>query len=383
VARVDLGALADNCRSMQDLVAPAEVCAVVKANAYGHGAPQVATTARQAGVRWLAVALIEEAMELLAAGLEPPILVLSEIPRSATEAAVRAGISLTVYSRPALHSVREVAAQIGRPARVHLKVDTGMHRVGADLVTALALAQEIGGDDHLVLEGVCTHLAVADDPSHPGSDRQLASFAVFLSELADRGLDPGLVHAANSSGAIWRPDSRYSMVRCGISLYGYVEPEVLRRAPSPVVLQPVMSWVSQVVLTRDLEAGEAVSYGLRRPRPQAGQVAVVPVGYADGFPRRMFEAGGQVLIRGIRRHLAGTVTMDQIVVDCGLDRVEVGDEVILIGRDDGESILADEVAHRLGTISYEVLCGIGARVPRLAVGREPRPGPNASPRVDR
>jgi alanine racemase len=362
-AAVDLGAIAHNVRELVRIVAPARVCAVVKAGGYGHGAVEVAQAALAAGASDLAVALPSEGSELRAAGIEAPILLLSEPEQ--WEHAVAAGLDATVYTAAGIDGL---ADRVGpdRPWRVHLKVDTGMHRVGCDPGDALALAQRIASRSQLVLRSVWTHCPVADEPENPFTAEQAVRFAGVVDELRAHGIQVPEVHAANSAGALVVPGLRHDMVRCGIAVYGI--------EPSPGVhgdadLRPAMALKARVSYVRPVRAGEGVSYGLRRPAPQDTVVATVPVGYADGVQRRAAEVGVEVLVGGQRRSLAGTVTMDQLMVDCGPDSgVAVGDEVVLFGRQGNHEVTATEWAQRLGTIAYEVVCGIGPRVPRVHLG---------------
>ena len=246
-----------------------------------------------------------------------------------------------------------------------------MHRVGADPADAAELAGRIASQPGLRFEGLWTHLAVADEPDDPFTGEQLARFDKVRAELAARGLVPEIVHAANSAGAILHPPARLDLVRCGISLYGY--------PPAPGLageadLTPVLTLKAEVTMVRRLAQGERPSYGRRRPLPADAVVATVPLGYADGVVRALSHAGGEVLVGGRRRPLAGTVTMDQLMVDCGSDAaVKVGDEVVLLGRQGADCITAEEWAGRLGTISYEVLCGVGPRVDRRYTGGPPAP----------
>lgn len=373
-ATVDLGAVAHNVALLRRLVAPAQLCAVVKADGYGHGALTVARAALEAGAASLAVALVEEGMELRRAGIDAPVLVLSEPVPGAVLDALACDLTLTVYRREGVQVLAQAAATMSRrPVAVHLKVDTGMHRVGAHPEQALAVALAIAGTKRLRLEGLWTHLAVADDVEDTFTAEQLARFEAVRRALADAGVVPEMVHAANSAAAIAHPASRYDLVRCGLAVYGYPPtPAVgtaLEAALGPgTTLRPVLGLLARVSLVRDLEAGERVSYGRVRPLPCASRVAVVPLGYADGVPRRLLEGGMEVLVGGRRRPLAGTVTMDQLMVDCGPGaEVEVGDEVVLLGRQGQEEITAEDWARALGTISYEVLCAIAPRVPRVVV----------------
>ena len=252
-----------------------------------------------------------------------------------------------------------------------------MHRVGAAPEDFVALAKLIDGEPALALEGVWTHLPVADGVNEEDrryTEAQLDLFDYLLAELAAAGIEVPLVHAANTAASVTFPRSRHDMVRCGIGLYGYLPGPTVQRAFSEQAdgerLYPAMSLKARVVAVRELEAGERPSYGRRRPLPTRSFVATVPIGYADGVPRTLFDAGYEVLIGGFRRPLAGAVTMDQIVVDCGNDpTVLPGDEVVLLGTQGGETITADDWAEMLGTISYEVVCGVGPRMPRVAVNR--------------
>jgi alanine racemase len=365
-AEVDLDAVAHNVGVVRRLVAPAAVWSVVKADGYGHGAEPVSRAALEAGAEGLAVALVEEAVALRQAGIDAPLLVLSEPPPHQYGDVVRWGLRTVVYTPAAIDGLAAVGRAAGdRPVPVHLKVDTGMHRVGAWPEDALALASRVDAEPSLVLEGVMTHLAVADDPDDPYTAGQLDAFDAVLAALRQAGIDPPLVHAANSAGGIAHPRARRSFVRAGIATYGI--------APGPGVrhlageLRPALSLRARVSFVKRIAGGARISYGLRHHFDRAATVATVPLGYADGVPRRLATTGGDVLIGGRRRRITGVVTMDQLMVDCGDDDVAPGDEVVLIGTQGHERITADEWAERLDTIAYEITCGIGARVPRLYV----------------
>jgi alanine racemase len=378
-ADIDLDAVRHNASLLCRLADPAALCAVVKADGYGHGELAVARAALEGGATWLAVALVEEGVTLREAGIDAPILLLSEPPPEAMADAVAHHLVPTVYSAEGVGALGQVVGD-GPPIEVHLKIDTGMHRVGADPANAVALADLIRADPGLRLGAVWTHLAVADGADPVDTEfthRQLDRFDAVLAALAGAGHHPPLVHAANSAGTIAVPAARRDLVRCGISVYGVSPTPALAtqlEAATGGRLRPALSLRTRVTFVRDVEAGERPSYGRRRPLGERSTVATAPIGYADGVPRRLFDQGGQVLVGGVRRPLAGVVTMDQIVVDCGpagSSGVEVGDEVVLIGSQGEEEITADEWADLLGTISYEVLCGIGPRVPRVTVDRRP------------
>jgi len=383
-ADIDLDAVRHNAAVLARLSEPAALCAVVKADGYGHGAVPVARAALEGGAHWLAVALVEEGVALREAGIEAPILLLSEPAPAAMDEAVARRLDPTVYSAGGLQQLGAAVADRGLPpVEVHLKVDTGMHRVGADIADVPGLVAATTAHPRLAFGALWTHLAVAEGDSPPDREftaAQLGRFDAVVAALAEAGHPPPMTHAANSAGAIGVPAARRDMVRCGIAVYGVAPTAALAdevaRATGGGRLRPVLSLRARVTSTRDLDAGERPSYGRRRPLGQRSTVATVPIGYADGVPRRLFDGGGEVLIRGIRRPLAGAVTMDQVVVDCGpvgAAPVAVGDEVVLIGRQGTEEVTADEWACLLGTISYEVLCDIGPRVPRVNVdgGRPP------------
>ena len=382
-ADIDLDAVRHNASILAGIAAPATLCAVVKADAYGHGAGPVARAALEGGATWLAVALVEEGISLREKGIEAPILLLSEPPVEAMAEAVAHALVPTVYTYGGLENLSRAAGD-GPPAlEVHLKVDTGMHRVGADPADAPGLAAAIVADPRITLGALWTHLAVAEgsDPvDREFTAVQLERFDATVACLAAAGHQPPMTHVANSAAAIGVPRARRDMVRCGIALYGVAPTPPLAERISAAAggkrLHPVLSLRARVTYVRDLDAGERPSYGRCRPLEQRSTVATAPVGYADGVPRRLFELGGEVLIGGLRRPLAGMVTMDQVVIDCGpvgSAPVEVGDEVVLLGRQGSEEVTAEEWAGLLGTISYEVLCGIGSRVPRLVVEGGGRP----------
>ena len=371
-AWIDLDAVRHNAHAFVEHVAPASVCAVVKADGYGHGSIQCARAALEGGASMLAVAAVEEGVELREAGIESPILLLSEFPTGAAVAVLEHRLIPTVYSFDRIGALHAAAAPVG--TAVHLKVDTGMHRVGALPSEALALAQAIDASSVLELAGTFTHLAVADivdwdNPNHPYTYLQLDRFDDVLASLVAAGIDPGVCHASNSAGALAHPRARYDMVRVGVSLYGN-DPDPGCVAESfGVSLRPPLHLTSRVSHTKRLGAGSRISYGLVYELACDSVVATVPIGYADGVPRRLSSAGGHVLINGQRFPIAGRVTMDQIVIDCGpVDEagavVERGDEVVLLGSQGGEHITPWDWARSLETIAYEITCGISKRVPR-------------------
>jgi len=378
-AEIDLGALRHNAALLARICAPAALGAVVKADGYGHGATAVAGAALQGGAQWLAVATVAEGAALRDAGITAPVLVLMEPSSHAAPEVVGRGLVPAVYSRAALEALAAASRVAGVVTDVHLKVDTGMHRGGAAPGDLPELFEALARSPGLALGGLWTHFPVADgagDDDRAFTEAQLAALEAARETAAAAGLTPRLVHAANSAGALAYPEARLDLVRCGIALYGVSpfppsapRPEVLA-ATGADGLRPVLSWRAAVSSVRRVEAGARPSYGRLSPLEAPSTVATVPVGYADGVPRRYFEAGGVVLVGGRRRRLAGMVSMDQIVVDCGSDDVAVGDDVVLIGAQGTETLTVTQWAAALRTIEHEVLCGIGSRVPRVAVEGE-------------
>jgi len=358
---VDLSAIRSNVAAIRAYVAPAQVCAVVKADAYGHGDVPCAEAALAGGAESLAVALVEEGVRLREAGITAPILLLSESELGDAERIVEWDLVPTGYRAEFCEEVAAAAARRGAvPYPIHLKVDTGMHRVGADPAEAERLARDVADDSRLRLAGLWTHFPVSEsDPDY--TRRQVADLMRLRDTLAAEGIDVEVLHAANTAGALDLAESRLDMVRVGLGIYG------LRPASDTgpgLRLRPAMRVVSEVTFVRRLPAGERPSYGQCHPLPAESTVATVPIGYADGVCRRLSDVGGEVLIGGRRYPFAGTVTMDQIVVDVGDDPIEIGDEVVVLGAQGDAAITADEWAERLGTINYEIVCQFGPRLPR-------------------
>ena len=364
-AEVDLGAISANAATLREWAAPAALCAVVKADGYGHGAVPAARAALAGGADVLAVALVAEGVELRDAGIDAVVMVLSQASADEIDTLVEADLDATVYTSSGVQGLADAARRAGRsaerPVRVHLKVDTGMHRVGAQPGDAVALARTVADEPSLELRSVFTHCAVADEPGNPFTGRQLARFDAVLAGLAAAGIEVPCTHAANTAAAIDHPAARLGLVRCGIGIYGLdPSPELAGRVP----LVPAMSLHARVSHVKRVAAGEGISYGLRYRPTAETTIATVPLGYADGLPRRLGSNGGTVLVGGVPRPIAGSVTMDQILVDCGDDPVDVGDEVVLIGRQGDAAIGAQDWAALLDTIAYEIVCGISQRVPR-------------------
>jgi len=377
-AEVDRGALRHNVALLRRAAAPAALCAVVKADGYGHGALAVGRAAVGAGAAWLAVATVEEGVELRRGGIGAPVLVLAEPPPGAMAEVVARRLTPALYSAGGIEAAARAAARAGVVTDVHLKLDTGMHRVGAGPEELDALVDLLLAHPSLRFAALWTHFPVADgvgEEDRAFTAAQVAALQAAAARLRAAGRGPALLHAANSAGALAHPGARLDLVRCGIALYG-VDPFPVTDATVAGVLEatgaaglrPVLSLRAEVTHVRRHGPGTRPSYGRLRPLGGEAVVATVPLGYADGVPRRFFSAGGTVLVRGRRRALAGMVTMDQIVLDCGQDGdVVAGDEVVLIGPQGADEVSATEWAGVLGTIPHEVLCGIGKRVPRVVV----------------
>jgi len=355
LARISTEAISRNCAHLRSrLAGGAELCAVVKADGYGHGALQSARAARDGGATWLAVATAGEAVALRQAGIDGRVLVMGALTAEEAHALVQRGVDLVAWT-PGF------ARLLASDARVHVKLDTGMGRLGAkDPEEVRAVAAEVAARDDVELVGLMTHFATADERGDDYFPAQLARFTEFVEGM--RSEHDGLVcHAANSAATLRDPASHFDMVRCGVGIYGL---DPFQVDPADEGLEPALSLESWVAAVKRFEPGESAGYGRRWVAPESTWVATVPVGYGDGW-RRGLTNDCDVLIRGRRHPLVGTVSMDNVTVDLGADTdVEVGDTAVLIGEQDGERILCEEVARRLHTINYEVTCGLTQRVPR-------------------
>src|SRR5215469_4572435 len=361
-ASIDLDVIAGNVAAVRERVAPTAVMAVVKAGGYGHGAVPAARAALRGGADWLGVVHVAEALELRAAGINTPLLCLMAIASDDHRAAIAAGVDLSAGSVDMVRRLTAAAAEEGRPARVHLKADTGMGRGGAtaaDWPRVLAVALEAEAAGLLSVAGLWSHFASSDVPGDTSVASQLDAFEAALDAAKKLGVTPELRHIANTAATLELPEAQYDLVRVGGGIYGL---STLPGGP-PRWLRPAMTLHSRLVLVKRVPAGTGVSYGHRYVTPRETTLGLVPLGYADGIPRT---ATGHPLLfaRGRRWPIAGTVCMDQVVVDFGDEPVAVGDEVVLFGPvDDGEAT-AQEWGDTLGTISYEIVTGIGGRVPR-------------------
>ena len=350
LARVDVGAIERNCARLAATVAPARLCAVVKADGYGHGGVAAARAALRGGAASLAVATADEAAALRAAGIDGPLLVMGALSPEELAVAIAARADVVAWRE------RFVAA-LPPDLRVHVKLDTGMGRLGTRDPDEASRVVAAAGDR---LAGLMTHFATADEDDATFLDAQLDEFSRWIAR------HPGpIVHAANSAAALRRPDARFDMVRCGIAVYGM---DPFHEDPARHGLEAALSLESWVAAIRRFEPGESAGYGRRWTASEPTWVATLPIGYGDGW-RRGLTNDCDVLIRGRRHPLVGTISMDNVTVDLGASsEVEPGEPAVLIGEQDGERILCEEVARRLGTINYEITCGISPRVPRVYVG---------------
>jgi len=382
---IDLGAIAHNVRRLAALAGDAQLMISLKADAYGHGAVQVAQTALLNGATWLGVACFSEGLALRRAGIAAPILILGYTPAWQARDVLRHDLTATVFDLDVAQALGRAAVALDRPARVHVKVDTGMGRLGVFPEQAVDFVRALVAYHGLAVEGIFTHLAVADGASEwetAYTGDQLAAFNRTLADLTAAGIEIPLIHAANSAALLQSPNAirntQYairntqsairnpqSLVRVGIAVYG-LDPSPQVRCPAD--FRPALAWKTQVAQVKELPAGSYVGYGATYRTAGVERIAVIPVGYADGF-RRAPQHWGQVLVRGRRAAIVGRVCMDQAMLDVtGIPGVRQGDEVVLIGRQGEDAITAEEVAARLGTINYEVVSAILARVPRETFG---------------
>ncbi len=371
---VDLAAVRHNVRVLKDVVAgdaPVQLMVVVKADGYGHGMVEVAGAARAAGADWLGVATIDEALALRAAGDRGPLLCWLSAPGDDFAGAVAADVEVTAYSRAELE---EIAAVGG--ARVQLKVDTGLSRGGAPRALwqdLFAVASDLEREGRITVTGIWSHLAASDEPDHPANDAQEDAFRDALAVAASAGLEPGVRHLANSAAAVLRPSARFDLVRCGIAAYG------LDPAPgvTPAIgLRPAMTVRARLVMSKEVAAGDGVSYGHTWRAEKDTTVGLVPAGYGEGVPRA---AGNttEAWVDGVRRSVRGRVCMDQLVVDLGGELPPPGTEVVLFGPGDRGEPTAQDWAEAVDTINYEIVTRIGGRLVRRHVDSDATPGGHA------
>src|SRR5215469_5607722 len=368
-ASIDLDVIAGNVAAVRERVAPTAVMAVVKADGYGHGAVPAARAALRGGASWLGVVHVAEALELRAAGIDAPVLCLMAIGSDDHAAAISHGVDLAAGSADMVARIATAARGAGRPARLQLKADTGLSRGGATradwpgVVDAALRAQDAG---LVAVTGLWSHFAASDEPGNPSVAAQLAEFQQAVEAAEKAGVTPDVRHIANTAGAITVPKSRYDLVRIGGGIYG------LSTLPggAPPWLRPVMTLRASLTQVKRVPAGTGVSYNHRYVTTSETTLGLLPLGYADGIPRA---AAGRMLAfaRGKRWPIAGTVCMDQFVIDFGDEPVEAGEEVVLFGPGDLGEATAQEWGEELGTISYDLVTRIGPRIPRTYLRTAP------------
>jgi len=360
-AEIDLGALRHNVRVLRRLSSGAELMAVVKGYAYGHGNPECALAMLEAGATRIGVARVAEGLHLREAGVSAPIHIFTEPPPDAIPSMIARELTPTVYTERFARALADSARAVRRIG-VHVKLDTGMHRVGvpaSEVAEAIAMLRSL---ECIEIEGVWSHLAVADIPDHPFTRKQLDLFTELVDAIERAGVRVRYRHIANSAATLSLPESHFDLVRCGVAAYGLWPGRELQGAAD---LRPVLALKARVNMVKEIPAGESLSYGLNYELARTGRVVTVPAGYADGYDRRL-SSRADVLLAGRRYRVSGTVCMDQFLVDVGaMDGIDVGTTVTLIGTDGGERISAEELADHIGTINYEVTARIPSRVPRL------------------
>ena len=368
-AHIDLSAIESNIARLAEAAPGAELLSVVKADGYGHGLVPVAQASRRAGAQWLGVALLEEALTLRAAGDDGPILAWLPTPGDRFDECIRLGIDLGVAAPWMLTEISHAAAAVGRPARIHLKVDSGLGRSGAapaDWPEFVREALSANRRGEVEIVGIWSHLAYADSPDHPTIARQVEEFENAVAVAQRLGVQPQYRHLANSAATLRLPHTHYDLVRPGISVYG-ISPGPEVGTSSALGLRPAMTFGARLVLVKRLPSGHGVSYAHQYVTERETTVGLVPLGYADGVPRAA-SGRGPVLAAGKIRPIAGRVCMDQFVLDLGDERVREGDEVILFGPGDRGEPDANDWAEVSDTIAYEIVTRIGPRVPRVFVG---------------
>lgn len=366
-AEVDLDALAHNMREVRRLAhKDALVTAVIKADGYGHGAKKIAQTLLDSGADRFAVAVLDEGIELRYSGFKVPILILGFTDKERAEEIVRNDLEQTVYSWDLAEALSLEAGKLGRTARIHIKIDTGMGRIGLQPDRdSVQLIKKISQLPNIIIEGIFTHFAVADSSDKTYTRIQYGRFNSILDELEKEGVEINLRHCGNSAAIIDLQDMHMDMVRAGIMIYGLKPSDEVMLGK--LELKQVMSLKVRISHIKDIEAGQSVSYGRRFIAGEKRRIASLPIGYADGYTR-MLTGKGEVLVNGVRVPLVGSICMDQCMIDVtGIEDVKVGDEAVLFGKQGDGFIHVDELAEKLGTINYEITCMINKRVPRVYI----------------
>jgi len=370
-AEVSLATLRENFRAVQEHVgADVAICAVVKADGYGHGATECALALEAEGAPWLGVTDAAEGRALRSAGIWTRVLLMTGIWKGEEDGIVAHNLTPTVWELWHIERLEKAARKQQVVLPVHLKVDTGMNRLGAAKEALPKLCEALSACQHLRLEGVSTHFASAEVLDAEDARQQEVRFEEDLAVLKKNGFSPPLVHMANSAAMSGRPETWKTMVRPGIALYGYSLPLTRAGHPAgitPPKVRPVLTWRTRVLTVKEVRAGQAVGYAATHVMKESGRVAVLPVGYADGYPR-MLSNRARVIVRGEYAPVVGRISMDLTIVDAShIPGIAVGDEVVLIGESGGKSVDPCELAQLAETVPYEILCGISQRVPRVYV----------------
>jgi alanine racemase len=366
-AEIDLATIKNNLECIRNVLSPkSRIMAVVKADAYGHGMKEISCTCVEEGVDFLAVATLDEAMQLIKYGVKATILVLGYIPRHLAQIVVNYGIRTSVYDLPFAQSLSAAAQALGKPAHIHLKIDTGMGRIGfAPLEESLTIIQEIAALPGINLEGIFTHFTEADSENDDYSMIQYSAFKDFNRELASRGIEIPLQHCANSAAIFRYPETHLDLVRAGIVLYGLYPSPFMKKSMN-LGIKPAMRLKSRISMVKKLASGHGVSYGRTHICSQDTWVATIPIGYADGYSRA-FSNRAWAMIKGKKAHSLGVVCMDQCMFDIGgREDIVEGDEAVLFGTE-ADGITADDLALIANTINYEIVCSVSSRVPRIYV----------------
>ena len=360
-AEIDLSAIAFNIKEIKKFVFPAQVMAVVKADGYGHGSVQVAKTALENGATYLGVALVEEGIQLRQMGIQSPILVFGGAFYEQLQEFVNFNLEITVYKKDIAEKLSRIALEQQHPINVHIKIDTGMGRVGVPFDDALPFIEFVNNLDGIFLKGLYTHFATSDEKDKQYANLQFKRFQSLINQLDKEGIHIPLKHAANSGAILDMPETYLDMVRPGIMMYGYYPSNETKES---VAIKPAMTFKSKISYIKDVTKNTALSYGRKFITDKPTRIATLPVGYADGY-NRLLTNKGMVKIRGKKFPVVGRVCMDLILIDLGNNKnIQIGDEVILFGKQEDNAFTVNEICELVDTIPYEVTCWISKRVPR-------------------
>ena len=362
VAEIDLSAISNNIKAIKNKINSAQIMAVVKADAYGHGALKVSQTALNSGATYLGVGIIEEGIALRNAGIDAPILVLGGLFPHQASRFIKYNLEATIYDQEGFIALRDAALKSNQKARVHIKLDTGMGRVGCNWTTAVPFIEKVSQQDSLELVGAYTHFATADEVDKSFTYLQLTRFKQVIKQLEAKGISVPLKHTANSAGVLDIPESYFDLVRPGIMLYGYYPSSFTSKS---VELEPAMTFKTRILYVKEINRGDSVGYNRAFIAKNNIRVATLPVGYADGY-NRLLSDQARVLIHGKYFSTIGQVSMDLLTINLEQnDNIKAGDEVVLLGRQQDETIRVETISEKLNTIPYEVTCAVSKRVPRV------------------